>query len=130
VLGLTTDLGTGVGVVFGFDLGTGAGLDLTLAFFATSVLIIVVGVFGTIGLGVSAFGCSNFCSHSAENAFVERFSKQTGLQELTRNIVDELILEVKIYSADKIEIVFNFVDEYEKIVPLLNTSKSERKRKR
>jgi len=64
-----------------------------------------------------------------ENVFVERFSKQVGLQELTRNIVDGLIFEVKIYSADNIEIIFNFVDEYEKIAPLLNTSKSKRKRK-
>ena len=64
-----------------------------------------------------------------ENAFVERFSKQVGLQELTRTIVDELIFEVKIYSSDNIEIIFNFVDEYEKIVPLLNPSKSKRKRK-
>jgi len=64
-----------------------------------------------------------------ENVFVERFSKQVGIQELTRNIVEELIFEVKIYSTNKIEIIFNFADEYEKIAPLLNTSKRKQKRK-
>ena len=64
-----------------------------------------------------------------ENVFVERFSKQVGLKQLTPNIVDELIFEVKIYSSDHIEIIFNFVDEYEKIIPLLNTSKRKQKRK-
>jgi DNA invertase Pin-like site-specific DNA recombinase len=58
-----------------------------------------------------------------ENLFIERFSKQTGLQELTRAAVDEFINEVRFYSADRIEVIFNFADEYAKIAALIEQPK-------
>ena len=62
-----------------------------------------------------------------ENLFVERFSRQVGLQELTRKIVEEFISEVKVYSADRIEVVFNFADEYAKIAALVAQPKRKRR---
>jgi len=50
-----------------------------------------------------------------ENIFVERFSKHTGIQELSREIVDEFIKAIRIHAADRIEIVLNYADEYKKI---------------
>jgi hypothetical protein len=57
-------------------------------------------------------------STGQENAFVERFGRQVGITELTRPIVEELISEVKIYSPERIEIVFNYADEYAEIAVL------------
>lgn len=62
-----------------------------------------------------------------ENVFVERFSKQIGIQELTRAVVDEFISEIKIYSADRIEIIFNYADEYAKLSALFDGEKKKRK---
>ena len=42
---------------------------------------------------------------NSENVFVERFSRLVGLQELTRELVDELTDEIRIYAADQAEIV-------------------------
>jgi hypothetical protein len=47
-----------------------------------------------------------------ENAFLERFSKQIGIRELSREVVDELIKAVIIHAPDRIEIVLNYADEY------------------
>jgi DNA invertase Pin-like site-specific DNA recombinase len=47
-----------------------------------------------------------------ENLFAERFAKHTGIQKLTRGIVDELVSAIHIYDRDRIEIVFNYMDEY------------------
>jgi hypothetical protein len=68
-------------------------------------------------------------STGQENTFVERFSKQVGIIELTRPIVEELISEVKIYSPERIEIVFNYADEYAKIAELTATPNSTKRRK-
>jgi DNA invertase Pin-like site-specific DNA recombinase len=63
-----------------------------------------------------------------ENVFVERFSKQAGITELTRAVVEEFICGIKVYSPERIEITFNYADEYEKILAL--TGKSETKRRK
>jgi DNA invertase Pin-like site-specific DNA recombinase len=60
-----------------------------------------------------------------ENIFVERFSKQSGITELTRSIVEEFVKEIKVFAADRIEIVFNYADEYEKIAETLKQPKSK-----
>ena len=65
---------------------------------------------------------------SRENLFVERFSRQVGLQELTRKIVEEFIGKVKVYSTDRIEVIFNFADEYAKIATLV-AEQPKRKRR-
>jgi hypothetical protein len=53
-----------------------------------------------------------------ENVFVERFSKQAGITKLTREVVEEFISEIKMYSPERIEIIFNYSDEYAKIAEL------------
>ena len=63
-----------------------------------------------------------------ENTFVERFSKQVGITELTRPIIEELISEVKVYSPERIEIVFNYADEYAKILELMNVNNMNRRK--
>ena len=61
-----------------------------------------------------------------ENLFVERFSKHVGIQELTRPVVEEFICDIKIYGADRIEIIFNYADEYAKIAKLLDGSTTKK----
>jgi len=41
--------------------------------------------------------------------------------------VDEFISEIKVYAADRIEIIFNFADEYAKIAALCGGSRKKRK---
>jgi len=67
-------------------------------------------------------------STGQENTFIERFSKQVGITELTRPIVEELISEIKVYSPERIEIVFNYADEYAKIVELTNNNNANRRK--
>jgi hypothetical protein len=55
-----------------------------------------------------------------ENEFVEHFSKQVGITELTRAVVEVFIQEIKVYSPERIEIIFNYADEYKKILTLTN----------
>ncbi|MCL2053348.1 MAG: recombinase family protein [Oscillospiraceae bacterium] len=65
-------------------------------------------------------------STGQENTFVERFSKQVGITELTRPIVEELINTIKVYAPDRIEIVFNYSDEYAKILELTSVGNKKR----
>jgi chromosome segregation ATPase len=53
-----------------------------------------------------------------DNEFVEQFSKQAGITELTRAMVEEFIQEIKVFSPERIEIIFNYADEYKKILDL------------
>ena len=46
------------------------------------------------------------------NDFVERFSGYGGLSELTREVVERFVGEVRVFSPEKIEVVFSFADEY------------------
>jgi DNA invertase Pin-like site-specific DNA recombinase len=69
-------------------------------------------------------------STGQENAFVERFSRQVGITELTRPIVEELIREVRIYSPERIEIVFNYADAYAKVVELTAANGADNKKRR
>ena len=62
-----------------------------------------------------------------ENVFVERFSKHIGIQELTRPVIEEFISEIRIYAADRIEIVFNYADEYAKAAELANDDNPKRR---
>ncbi len=50
-----------------------------------------------------------------ENIFVERYSKFSNIQSLTREMVNELVKEIRVYSPDRIEIVMNYADEFEKL---------------
>ena len=63
-----------------------------------------------------------------ENVFVERFSKQVGIQEITRAVVEEFISEIKVYAADRIEITFNYIDEYKKIAALVEPDRKYERR--
>jgi len=57
-----------------------------------------------------------------ENIFVERFSKQVDIQELSRIVVDEFIQAIHVYAPDRIEVTLNYMDEYAKIVRLMGGS--------
>ena len=50
-----------------------------------------------------------------ENVFVERFSRQLDIRELSKEVVDEFISSIHIHAPDRIEITLNYSDEYEKI---------------
>jgi DNA invertase Pin-like site-specific DNA recombinase len=65
-----------------------------------------------------------------ENVFVERFGKQLGITELTREVVEEFISEVKVYSPERIEVVFNYADGYEEIARLTEAAKTKRRGKK
>lgn len=47
-----------------------------------------------------------------EDVFVERFSKQIGIQELSQGVVDEFINKIRVYAHDRIEVTLNYVDAY------------------
>jgi len=47
-----------------------------------------------------------------EDIFVERLSKQSGIQELSREIVVEYVQAVRVYAPDRIEITLNYADGY------------------
>jgi hypothetical protein len=49
-----------------------------------------------------------------ENVFEKRFSQQVGITELTREVVQEFVQRVNVHAPDRIEVVFNYADEYEK----------------
>ena len=50
-----------------------------------------------------------------------------GIQELTRPVIEEFISEIRIYAADRIEIVFNYADEYAKAAELANDDNPKRR---
>ena len=49
---------------------------------------------------------------SQQDDFVNRYVNQTGITTLTREVVEEFIHQVRVYDSDKLEIIFNFADEY------------------
>ena len=51
------------------------------------------------------------------------------MQELTRKVVEDFVSEIKFYAPDRIEVIFNFADEYDKIAPLFEKPKAKRKDK-
>jgi hypothetical protein len=64
------------------------------------------------------------------NHFVERFRKQVGITELTRAVVEEFISEVRVYSPERIEVIFNYADEYERVAAIADASATEKKRRK
>ncbi|MDR1208915.1 MAG: hypothetical protein LBK41_01165 [Clostridiales bacterium] len=65
-----------------------------------------------------------------ENLFVERFSKQVGITELTRAVVEEFISEVRVYSPERIEVIFNYADEYERVAAIADADATKKKRRK
>jgi DNA invertase Pin-like site-specific DNA recombinase len=55
-----------------------------------------------------------------EDALVKKYENHIGVTTLTREVVKQFIYEVRVYSADRIEIIFNFADEYAKLQARLN----------
>lgn len=51
-----------------------------------------------------------------ENLFVERFQLHSEIQKLTRGIVDELVQAIYIYDSGHVEIIWNFADDYERLL--------------
>ena len=58
---------------------------------------------------------SNF---GIEDTFTERFCGLAGMNELTQDIINEFIKAIYVYAADRIEIVFNYSDQYAKNLTL------------
>ena len=53
---------------------------------------------------------------SLQNSFVSAFGKYTEVEEITSEIVSEVLSEVRIYPDKRLEIVWNFRDEMERLV--------------
>ena len=51
-----------------------------------------------------------------QNAFVSTFGKYVGIEEITSEIVSEVLKEVRIFPDKRLEIVWNFRDELEKLM--------------
>ena len=52
----------------------------------------------------------------ADNRFISTFSKYEFVSEVTRELVDELVESINVFEPNRIEITFNFADDYEKVV--------------
>ena len=50
-----------------------------------------------------------------ENIFIERFGKHIGIQELSREVVDEFIQAIYVYAPDRIEVILNYADDYNRV---------------
>ena len=59
---------------------------------------------------------------SSENCFVDGIKKFMLTSELTPKLVHELISVIRVYNFDTIDIEWNFHDDYEKIIHLVNSS--------
>ena len=57
---------------------------------------------------------------SLQNGFVTTFEKYTEVEEITREIITEVLKDVYIYPDGRLEIVWNFRDELEKLILDLN----------
>ena len=51
-----------------------------------------------------------------QNSFVSTFEKYTEVEEITNEIVTEVLQEIRIYPDERFEIVWNFRDELEKLM--------------
>jgi DNA invertase Pin-like site-specific DNA recombinase len=65
-----------------------------------------------------------------ENMLTERYVRQIGITELTQSLVDGFVKEIKVYAPDRIEVVFNYADEYAKLIELTDNTKSNRRSKK
>jgi hypothetical protein len=50
-----------------------------------------------------------------ENLFVERYGKLVNIQSLTPELINELVKEIRVYTPDRVEIMLNYADEFEKL---------------
>jgi hypothetical protein len=51
--------------------------------------------------------------------FVEQHMEFAGITELAREVLDIFVKEVRVYAADRIEVVMNFADEYKRMAEQL-----------
>ena len=51
-----------------------------------------------------------------QNAFVSTFEKYVSVEEITGEIVSEALSEVRVYPDKRLEIVWNFRDDMEKLM--------------
>lgn len=50
------------------------------------------------------------------NRFVDSFQKYAAIEELTKEIVEDVLKEIRIYPGGRFEIVWNYQEEFEKIL--------------
>jgi predicted small metal-binding protein len=55
----------------------------------------------------------------SENQFVEHFKKKQEIEELSRDLVNKLVDSIYVFGENQIEIVWNFADDYEKILEMI-----------
>ena len=51
-----------------------------------------------------------------QNAFISTFEKYVKVEEITSEIVSEVLSEVRIYPDKRLELIWNFRDELDKLV--------------
>lgn len=61
----------------------------------------------------------------SENQFVEHFKSMQEIKELTRELVDELVSSIYVYSEKEIEIVWNFADDYARVIEAMQGGSEE-----
>ena len=54
--------------------------------------------------------------NNLENRFVSSFRKYTEVQELTKEIVSDVLDKIAVYPGEQLEIVWNYNEEYEKMM--------------
>jgi len=58
-------------------------------------------------------------SKESENQFVEHFKGKQEIKELSRELVDELVDSIYVFGENRIEIVWKFSDNYDRILEIL-----------
>jgi len=58
----------------------------------------------------------------SENQFVEHFKNKHEIKELSRVLIDELVDSIYVYSENEIEVVWNFRDDYVRVIEAMQGS--------
>ena len=58
-----------------------------------------------------------------QNSFIQKFIKVRNFDELTREILLLFVDEIKVYEGGKIEIIFNYIDEFKSAFQYINDNK-------
>lgn len=56
--------------------------------------------------------------------WIENFTSKGRIESLTRNVVIELINQIRVYEDKRIEIIFRYSDKYDELVSLINSTRN------
>lgn len=62
---------------------------------------------------------------SENNPFLKMFEGKTKLEKLTRDVSEQLIDEIKVYSKQRVEVIFKYQDDFEKAMMLRDSIESK-----